>query len=83
MNKNRILTILAVLLLLTTSATLYFLKDSSLTEVTMTLLSDRVQEVEHGERATYTINVLNVGKESKHVHLSLSDVPEHWHASLD
>jgi len=83
MNKSRILVIIAVILLLTTAFTLVYLRDSTPTELKMTLLSERVQEVEHGETAEYEINVLNIGEESKIFHISLTDVPEHWHASLD
>ena len=83
MNRNRILAIIAIVLLLTTSVTLYYLKDSSLTELKMTLLSERVQEVNYDETAEYEINVKNVGEDSKNFHLQLTDVPEHWHASLD
>jgi len=82
-NRNHILPLITIALLLTTSFTLYYLKDSTPSDLRMTIFGESVQEVDHGETASYTINIRNVGEGSKNVNLQLTDVPEHWDASLD
>jgi len=83
MDRKKLLAIAAVVLLFITTITLYSLKEDQPFDLRMTIFGKRSQEVDYGESATYTISVKNVGEESKNVHLQITDVPDHWAASLD
>ncbi len=82
MNRNSLLSIAGVTLLLLAVLAIAPLEEDPLTDLRMNLLSDRVQEVSYGETAVYNINVRNEGDYNRHVHLEPTNVPEHWSASL-
>ncbi len=62
---------------------LSYLPTTSAPEIRMSLLGERVREVSYDETANYTINVRNVDEDSISLPLTLAEVPQHWHASLD
>ena len=82
MNKNALLSIAGIALLLLSVGAIVLLDESPLTDLRMTLLSDRIQEADYEETVTYDIYVRNVGKYNRNPRLELTGVPEHWDASL-
>jgi len=83
LRNNKTLCLVTVTLLLTTIFALYYLQDEVPADLRMTVFGGKIKEVDYDESVSYTINVRNVGEESKHVHLQVGSVPEHWDAALD
>jgi len=84
-SKKRLLSLAAVAILIGVVLLTALNQFSILSETNlrMTLLGERIQEVEYEETAEYPIYVKNEGDESKNIHLFLTDVPAHWEASID
>ncbi|MCK4613767.1 MAG: hypothetical protein KAU14_03105, partial [Thermoplasmata archaeon] len=82
MNKNRILALVAFVLLLVSAISILQLEESPLSDLRMTLLGDRVQGASYGETALYDINIQNIGEYNRNLRLQLSGIPNYWDASL-
>ncbi len=82
MNKNRILALVAFVLLLVSTISILQLEESPLSDLRMTLLGDRVQGASYGETALYDINIQNIGEYNRNLRLQLSGIPNYWDASL-
>jgi len=83
MNRQTILAVSAVAVLIAAALVIIPLQNSPLQDFRMTLLGDRVQEVDYGDTADYLIYVKNTGERTRVMHLHIMDIPAGWHASLD
>lgn len=83
MNRNHILALGAITILVISAFAIFPLDEDTLTDMRMTLIGDRIQEIGYSDTVQYVINVRNIDEGSRNVHLQLTTIPQHWQASLD